>query len=152
MARVFLISVVGCLCTLPAAAQDPASSVRDVPTPVAAAGAAGEAVVAAPPIALPAQKRPAVLAPLYVSYCALQASDVATTMTALKRGTGREGNPIMGPVVGNPAAFVAVKAGTTAATIWLTERLWKRHRVAAIATMIGMNAAMGVVVSHNMSY
>jgi len=149
MTRVFLITVVVWLCARAAAAQDPASSVPDAPAPVAAAATAGDVVAAPPVIALPERKRPAALVPLYVSYSALQVVDIATTRTAVNRGTGREGNPVMGPAVGNPIAFVALKAGTTAGTIWLTERLWKRHRVAAVATMIGMNAALAVVVNHN---
>jgi Domain of unknown function (DUF5658) len=148
MARVCLISVVVCLCTLPAAVQDPVSSVAESPVPIARAGV-GEVIAVGPAIALTPRKRPVALAPLYVSYSTLQVIDVTTTMAALKRRTGREGNPMMGLVVDHPVAFVAVKAGSTAATIWLSERLWKRHRVAAVATMIGMNAAMAIVVGHN---
>lgn len=100
---------------------------------------AGRAIAPGRPKALPA---------LYVSLAALQVMDVVSTSKGLSVGAV-EANPVMAPVVKNKAAFVAVKAGTTAVSIYLAERLWKKNRVAAIATMVGINAMMGVVVAHN---
>lgn len=100
---------------------------------------------------LPAREtaeRPAPLVPLYMSFAGLQALDVHSTYQGLARG-GRESNPLMRGVAGSPAAYVAVKAGATAGTIYLTEKIWKRNRAAAIATMIGANVAYGLIVSHN---
>jgi hypothetical protein len=99
-------------------------------------------------LASQASERPGSLLPLYVSYSALQALDAHSTFHGLSRGA-RESNPLMGGVSDSPAAFVAMKAGATAGTIYLTEKLWKRNRKAAIATMIGANIAYGFVVSHN---
>ena len=92
--------------------------------------------------------RPAGLMPLYVSFAGVQALDVHSTLRGVRNGS-REANPLMGGVVGSPAAFMAVKAGATAGTIYLTEKMWKRSRKAAIITMIGANIAYGLVVSHN---
>lgn len=94
--------------------------------------------------------RPKALPLLYASLAALQVMDIVSTTKGLNAGAV-EANPVMAKVVGNRAAFVAVKAGTTAVSIYLAERLWKRNRVAAIATMVGINAMMGVVVAHNQS-
>jgi Domain of unknown function (DUF5658) len=149
MARVILMSVFVCVCALSAAAQEPASSAADSPAPVAVSGGSGATTDAVPAIALPPRKRPAVLAPLYLSYGVLQVMDVATTTAALTGGAGREGNPAMQRVVEHPVAFVAVKAGSTAATIWVSERMWKHNRAAAIAVMAGMNVALAVIVRHN---
>jgi len=44
---------------------------------------------------------------------------------------------------------LAVKAGGTAVSIWMAERLWKTNRLAAIATMVAINAATGFVVLNN---
>jgi hypothetical protein len=55
-------------------------------------------------------------------------------------------------VVRNPAAFVAVKAGVTVASVAAAEKLWRNnHRVGAIGLMIASNAMMGFVAAHNAS-
>ena len=46
---------------------------------------------------------------------------------------------------------MAVKAGATAGTVYLAEKIWKRNRKAAIITMIGANVAYGMIASHNYS-
>jgi hypothetical protein len=97
-----------------------------------------------------AQTRPASLIPLYVSFAAVQGLDFHSTYHGIERG-GREANPLLGGVVGSPAAFAAVKAGATVGTIYLAEKLWKRNRKAAIITMIGANIAYGAIASHNYS-
>ena len=89
--------------------------------------------------------------PLYVSFAALQVMDVQSTHRAITDGSGREGNAVMAPIVRNPAAFIAVKAGVTAAAIWGTEKIWKKNRVGAIVFMAIANSAMVTVVAHNYS-
>ena len=96
------------------------------------------------------ENRPASLIPLYVSFAAVQVLDLHSTYNGLERG-GREANPLLGSVVESPAAFIAVKAGATAGTIYLAEKIWKRNRKAAIITMIGANVAYGLIASHNYS-
>jgi Domain of unknown function (DUF5658) len=95
-----------------------------------------------------APQRPAALVPLYVSFAALQALDIHSTLRAPEFG-GREANPIVGGMLGSPAAFVAAKAGMTAAVYYASERMWKRNKAAAIATMIGLNCAYATIVAHN---
>lgn len=92
--------------------------------------------------------RPRALVPLYVSFAALQGMDAFTTVQALGRGAV-EANPLLGGVAGNRGALFAVKASTTAGTIWLSERLWRKNRVAAIALMAALNGTYAVIVAHN---
>lgn len=103
------------------------------------------------PVTLRHEKRPSLLVPMYVSFAALQALDYRSTTRAIESGAGREGNPVMAPIVGNRAAFIAVKAATAAGTIWAGEKLWKRNRTAAVVLMGAMNGAIAGVVAHNMS-
>jgi hypothetical protein len=134
--------------TLLVAAAPRAASAQslDGRAPVAAIAAAG---MPSPFVVEPrAPERPAALLPLYVSFAALQALDAASTMRALNSG-GAEANPLMASVVGSPAVFLGVKAAASAAAIVAAERLWKNHRAAAIATMIGMNIGYSMVVAHN---
>jgi hypothetical protein len=98
-----------------------------------------------------APKRPLVLPALYGTSVALQAFDVYSTMSALKAGAVEQ-NPLMKGVVRNPAAFVAVKASVTVASVAAAEKLWRgNHRVGAIGLMIASNAMMGFVAAHNAS-
>jgi Domain of unknown function (DUF5658) len=95
-----------------------------------------------------ATHRPSLLVPLYVSFATLQGLDIHSTLRATEFG-GREANPIVGGMLGSPAAFVAAKAGMTASVYFVSERLWKRHKTAAVLTMIALNATYGAVVAHN---
>ena len=93
--------------------------------------------------------RPTILPALYVTSAALQGYDAYSTLTALKNG-GREANPLMKGIVKSPAAFVAMKAGVTMASIMAAESLWKNnHRFGAIGLMVASNLMMGVVAKHN---
>ena len=96
------------------------------------------------------RERPPSLVPMYVSFAALQGMDYVTTTRAIRSGAGQEANPVMRGVVGNRAAFFAVKAGTTVATTAIAERMWKKHPVRAVIVMVAANATMAAVVSHNM--
>jgi hypothetical protein len=102
----------------------------------------------APPIETVELRRPGALLPLYVSFAALQALDVHATMTAVGKG-GVEANPAMKGLVREPAAFVAAKVAATAATFYISERLWRRHRVGAVVLMLAVNGAYGVIVASN---
>jgi hypothetical protein len=95
-------------------------------------------------------RRPSILVPLYVSFGVMQALDVHSTQRALAGG-GVEGNPMMKGIVGSPLAMTALKAGTSAGIILLTEKVRKRHPVAAIAMMVTLNSAYAMVVSRNYS-
>jgi len=97
----------------------------------------------------PSRPRPRSLLPMYASFATLQALDYHSTTTALSSGAAREANPLMRGVADNPAAFAAVKAGATAGTIWIAERMRKKHPAGAVVFMLASNAAMAAVVAHN---
>ena len=88
------------------------------------------------------------LLPLYVSFATLQLLDAHSTSRALANG-GVEANPVMRGVAGNPAALVAVKAGVTASTIVLAEKVRSKSRVGAILLMAALNSTYATVVAHN---
>lgn len=92
--------------------------------------------------------RPAPLVPLYVSFAALQALDVHSTLTALDAG-GREANPMVRGTLGNPAGLFLLKAGTAAGVVLITERLWRRNRTAAVVMMIALNSAYATMAANN---
>jgi hypothetical protein len=113
--------------------------------------ATDEQASATPPIVVQAPSathRPSVLVPLYVSFATLQGLDIHSTLRAPEFG-GREANPIVDGMLGSPAAFIAAKVGMTASIYFVSERLWKRHKTAAVLTMIALNSTYGAVVAHN---
>ena len=89
------------------------------------------------------------LVPLYASFAALQGLDVHATMRAVRGGHAREANPAMAGVVGNPGAFIALKAATAAGVIYLTEHVRTRNKVGAIVLMAAVNSLYAAVVAHN---
>jgi hypothetical protein len=93
-----------------------------------------------------AERRPAALPALYASMVALQGLDIYTTQKGMALGA-RETNPLVRN--GNTATFVALKAGSTAATMLVAERMWKKNRAGAIAFMAATNLVYGAVVAHN---
>jgi hypothetical protein len=79
----------------------------------------------------------------------LQAYDMYSTLTALKRGC-REANPVMGGLVAHAPAFIALKAGLSVASIYSAERMWRQHhRVRAIVMIALSNGLMTAVAVHN---
>jgi hypothetical protein len=97
-----------------------------------------------------ARPRSGRLTMMYVAFATLQAMDAHSTLSALSNG-GREANPVMRGVAGNPGALIAVKAATGATTIWLTERVRKKHPRGAVVLMAILNSALATVVAHNYS-
>jgi hypothetical protein len=98
---------------------------------------------------VPPARRPPALLPMYVGFAALQAADFHSTSRAIDSGAGREANPVMAGVVGNRAAFLAVKAGSSAGLIWASEKIWRKNRAAAVVFMAVANGVMAGVVAHN---
>jgi hypothetical protein len=94
-----------------------------------------------------APRSPALTA-MYVTFGALQVADIHSTSRALSNGAV-EGNPAMRAVVGNRAAFIAVKAAGGATTILVSEKLRKKHPVAAFVLMASLNGFLAAVVAHN---
>jgi len=97
----------------------------------------------------PHVKRPALLPALYVSLGVIQAWDIASTSSALKRGA-REANPAAAPFVGDRGSMVGLKMATTASTIFFAERAWKKNKVAAVVMMAAINGSMAAVSVRNM--
>ena len=123
--------VAACLASMGAPATDPPAADAD-------------AAVSGP------RERSVAISSLYVSFAALQALDVDSTMRALRTG-GREANPIVGSVVESPGTFVAMKVVATAGIVLATERLRKHNPKAALLLMIGLNSAYASVAAHNYS-
>ncbi len=123
--------------------------VQALPANAETPAAAAPGTIVVPARVERALSRPAALPALYVSLAGLQAYDVFSTRQALSSGA-REVNPMMSGVVGNPAAFWAVKATVTAGTIFAAERLWKNNnKAAAIALMVASNSVAAIVASRN---
>lgn len=93
-------------------------------------------------------RRPAALPALYVSFAVLQGLDAHSTLTGVGAG-GREVNPAVKGLVAQPVSFVGAKIAATAGTLFLTERLWKKHRFAAVVLMVAVNATYAAIVAHN---
>jgi uncharacterized protein DUF5658 len=94
-----------------------------------------------------AESSPA-LKSLYASTIITQALDVHSTMAVVNRG-GTEGNPVMAGLVNNKAAFIGVKAAVAATTILAARKISKRSKTAAILTLVAVNSAYALVISHN---
>jgi len=124
----------------------------DVPTPMIASSAAIALIESGPePTAIlaplpPVARRPSLLPALYAGFAVLQVMDVTSTKSALAAG-GRETNPLMRNR--NMSTTIAVKAASATATVYLTERLWKQNRVAAIVVMTAINGVGLAIVAHN---
>ena len=115
------------------------------------APAVGDPIAAPIEVAARPMSRGSVLPILYVSLAVLNVYDGSSTTTALKLGAA-EGNPMMAGIAGHPAALWAVKAGVTAGSIVVAERLWRQHRrAAAIGMMIVSNGLMAAVAARNAS-
>lgn len=94
------------------------------------------------------ETRPALLPALYASLAALQVYDVYSTRRALGAGA-HEGNPLMRKA-GNSGAMLAVKALSTAGTIYFTERAWKKNRKGALIMMAALNGATAMIAARNL--
>ncbi len=89
-----------------------------------------------------------VLPALYGTYGVLQAMDIHSTMAALNNGA-HEVSPLLRSTASNPWASTAIKAVTTAGTLYFVSRMAKHHRKAAIITMIAVNGVTAAVVLRN---
>jgi hypothetical protein len=87
-------------------------------------------------------------ASLYAGLIATQALDVHSTLRALDAGHA-EANPVARWATGNPATFIAFKAGATAGMMYFTERLRKKHPTRAMILLAAIDTAYAFVVAHN---
>jgi Domain of unknown function (DUF5658) len=90
------------------------------------------------------------LTSLYVSFVTLQVLDAHSTLSAVRHGA-REMNPLVATFADRPAALVALKAGTAAGVLYMTERVRRRSRVGALLMMVAFNSAYATVVANNYS-
>lgn len=95
------------------------------------------------------ERRPAALPLMYVTLGALQGLDVYSTRRALAAGAD-EANPLMQKPAGSSGAMLAVKALSTAGTIYFVERAWKKNRKGAVVTMAIINGAMAAIAANNL--
>jgi Domain of unknown function (DUF5658) len=80
----------------------------------------------------------------------LNVADYFSTREALKYPGLTESNPLMKPFVKSPAAFAAVKFGTTALTYWSMKTIFKRNRTVAWVMTTASNVLLSYVVANNM--
>ena len=130
---------------------------QERPTPLNLTAAVENAVAApavavpeqfAYPIAPPQKRIDPMLSSLYVSTALMQGLDVHSTLKALDAGA-IEANPLMTGVTKNKAAFVAMKAGIAAGTIFAAHKASKKNRVAAIVSLVAINSVYAMVINHN---
>ena len=85
-----------------------------------------------------------------VALTALNVADYFSTRQALKGSGLVEGNPLMKPFVKNALVFAAVKAGTTALSVWGMKSLFKRDKKTAWVMTTLSNFLLSYVVANNM--
>jgi hypothetical protein len=81
---------------------------------------------------------------------ALNIADYASTREALKYPGLRESNPLVAPFAKSPAAFAAVKIGTTALTYWCMKALFKKNRTVAWVLTTASNVLLTCAVANNL--
>jgi hypothetical protein len=98
-----------------------------------------------------APRRPALLIPLYYSVATLQAADIVTTSMAVAGGA-REVNPLVAAVGDENWKVSVTKAAGLAATIAVSEYLWKHgHRKLAVTSIVFAAALNTAVVLNNVA-
>jgi hypothetical protein len=80
----------------------------------------------------------------------LNIADYFSTREALKYPGLTETNPLMKPFVKSPAAFAAVKLGTTILSYWSMKAIFKRNKTVAWIMTTASNALLSYVVANNM--
>ncbi len=146
-AFVFAIALVSPLTAAAADSKTAGADGNTTATPTAGAPSKEEAAATARLLALAREpQRPRALMALYGTYATLQVMDIVSTRRAIGSG-GQESNPLMGS--GQTGQMIAMKALGSAASIYFSERIWKKNRVAAIVTMAAVNGVTAAVVAHN---
>ena len=79
----------------------------------------------------------------------LNVADYFTTKEALKYPGMEETNPLMRPFVKSPAAFAAIKLGTTALTYVSFRAIFKRNKTAAWIMATATNCLLSYAVANN---
>jgi hypothetical protein len=79
----------------------------------------------------------------------LNIADYISTREALKYPGLEETNPLMKPFVKSPAAFAAIKLGTTALSYWSMKAIFKKNKTVAWIMTTASNALLSYVVANN---
>jgi hypothetical protein len=79
----------------------------------------------------------------------LNVADYLTTKEALKYPGMEETNPLMRPFVKSPAAFAAIKFGTTALTYVSFRAIFKRNKTVAWIMATATNCVLSYAVANN---
>lgn len=138
----------------PAFAQDASieSQLLDTGTamaaPVAAAAARANLPAEAPLPEFSSGKQPRWFLPIHLFSIAAQGLDAHSTLRTLER-RGVETSPLYHGMTGNKVTFLAVKAGVTAAVVYATGKLSKRHRAAAVVTAAAINSVYLTMAASN---
>lgn len=80
----------------------------------------------------------------------LNVADYFSTIEALKHPGLEETNPLMKPFVNSPAAFAAIKAGTTALSYLSMKSVFKKNKTVAWIMTTASNVVLSYVVVNNM--
>lgn len=76
--------------------------------------------------------------------------DYLSTREALKYPGLTETNPLMKPFAKSPAAFAAIKLGTTVLSYWSMKVIFKRNKTVAWVMTTASNVLLSYVVANNM--
>lgn len=79
----------------------------------------------------------------------LNLADYISTREAFKYPGLEETNPLMKPFVKSPAAFAALKIGTTALSYWSMKAIFKKNRTVAWVMTTASNVLLSYVVANN---
>ena len=133
-----------------AAAPSPADLRLDAPT-LAGQPAAGDFSIPNPygGFRRPATAGKALFELNLLAMVGLNVADYISTRQALKCSGLYEANPLMQPFVKSPAAFAAVKFGTTALTYLSFRALYKKNRTVAWVLTTASNVLLSYVVANN---
>jgi len=86
--------------------------------------------------------------PLFASFIGTQALDVHSTLRSIRAGNA-EANTIVRWATARPAAFITLKAATTATSLFLVERFRRHHPKPAMFLLVGLNTASATIAAHN---
>ncbi len=85
-----------------------------------------------------------------VAMVGLNIADYLSTREALKYPGLCETNPLMKPFVKHPAAFAAIKFGTTALTYFSMKAIFKKNKTVAWVLTTATNFLLSYVVANNL--
>ncbi len=132
------------------AAPSPADLKLDAPAPAVLPSAA-DLAIASPygGFRRPVTAGKALFEVNLLAMVALNVADYISTRQALKYPGLHESNPMMQPFVKSPAAFAAVKFGTTALTYLSFRAIYKKNKTVAWILTTASNALLSYVVANN---